>query len=63
MGCTNFNKVKFLHAIESICRQIFKLSTIKLAFRQAGLVPYNPQIVLNSIREARPTTPPPSAAL
>ncbi|OCK94970.1 uncharacterized protein K441DRAFT_558493, partial [Cenococcum geophilum 1.58] len=37
----------------------FKLSIIKLAFRQAGLVPYNPQIVFNSICEARLTTPPP----
>ena len=38
---------------------MFKSSTIKSAFQQAGLVPYNPQIVLNSMREARPTTPPP----
>ncbi|OCK87679.1 uncharacterized protein K441DRAFT_592805, partial [Cenococcum geophilum 1.58] len=32
-GCTNFNKVKFLYVIELICRQTFKLSIIKLAFR------------------------------
>jgi len=42
MGYTNFNKVKFLYMIKLIYCQTFKLSIIKLAFWQAGLIPYNP---------------------
>ena len=57
-GCTNFNKVEFLHAIESIRSKTFKRSTIRSAWRQSGLIPLAPEVVLQKIR--RRQTPPPS---
>ena len=61
-GCHGFNKIEFLAAIKSIRQLTFKSSSIKSSFRQTGLVPYNPSVVLNKLRETislRPTTPPP----
>ena len=58
-GCSDFNKVEFLAAIHSVRRQAFKRSTITLAFRQTGLIPYNPAIILDWLREAVPSQPPP----
>ena len=44
--------------------QPFKKSTIKSAFRNTGLIPYNPEIVLQKVRAlprcTRTVTPPPS---
>lgn len=67
-GCTSFNKVEFLAALESVRRRTFKKRTIERGWREAGLIPYNPGIVLNKIRdddvnayEVIPQTPPASA--
>jgi hypothetical protein len=64
-GCTSFNKVEFLAAIDSIRRQTFKRTTIRSGWHKTGLVPYNPEIVLRKLREmeinsfqAIPATPP-----
>ena len=60
-GCPDFNKLEFLAAITSIRRQAFKPSTIVSAFRKTGLIPYNPEIVLERLQEynAEPRTPSP----
>jgi hypothetical protein len=60
-GCSDFNKLEFLTAITSIRRQTFKPSTIVSAFRKTGLIPYNPEIVLERLQEysAEPRTPSP----
>jgi hypothetical protein len=67
-GCTSFNKVEFLAAIDSIRRQTFKRTTIRSGWQKTGLVPYNPEVVLQKLREmeinkfeAIPATPPQSA--
>jgi len=57
-GCTDFDKVEFLTAIDSIQQQTFKLSTICSAFRTTGLVPYNPSVVLAQLRESQLLTSP-----
>jgi hypothetical protein len=58
-GCTDFNKVEFLNAIHSIRLATFKKQTILASWREAGLWPYNPDVVLQKIRPTRPATPPP----
>ena len=49
-GCTNFDGVEFLHAIQSIRSHTFKRSTILSGWRQSGLIPYNPEVILQKIR-------------
>jgi hypothetical protein len=67
-GCTSFNKVEFLAAINSIRRQTFKRTTIRSGWQKTGLIPYNPEVVLGKLREmeinsfqAIPATPPQSS--
>lgn len=63
-GCSRFDKLEFLAAIHGIRQSTFKTNTIRTAFRECGLIPYNPQIVLEKIKEyqpppsIRPSTPP-----
>jgi DDE superfamily endonuclease/Tc5 transposase DNA-binding domain len=45
-GCTHFDKYEFLAAITSIRAETFKRNSILSSFRECGLIPYNPQIVL-----------------
>ena len=64
-GCTSFNKVEFLAALQSIRHKTFKTDTIKRGWRETGLIPYRPNIVLSKIRDDDTTfqalnTPPPS---
>ena len=44
-GCSDFNKLEFLTALSSIREQTFKKTTVLSAFRQTGLIPFNPEIV------------------
>jgi len=60
-GCGDFNKSEFLDTIDTICQQTFKPSTLRSGFRAAGLIPYNPEIVISKVREA--TLPPSQAVL
>lgn len=53
-GCTGFSRSEFLHAIQSIRDKTFKSSTIRKGFRQTDLIPYNPQEVLQRLREYSP---------
>lgn len=45
-----FNKVEFLHSYADVRKQTFTKSTVKSSFLKTGLVPYNPDIVLDKIR-------------
>jgi len=49
-GCSQFDKVEFFTAIESIRMQTFKPTTILSAFRETGLWPFNPDVVLNKLQ-------------
>lgn len=55
-GDESFTKVEFLAAFTKFRRQAFKSSTIRSAFRETGLIPYNPEVVLEKVRN---TLPPP----
>jgi len=56
-GCSDFNKIEFLAAIDSIRVQAFKHSTILSVFRKCGLIPYSTSIILSKLQES---TPPPT---
>jgi len=53
-GDIEFNRTTFLHAFQSIRNKTFKKSTIMSAWRAAGLVPYDPKVVLSKMREMEP---------
>ena len=55
-GCIQITKVEFLAAISDIQRKTFKESTIYSEFTKMGLIPFNPEVVLQKIK---PTTPSP----
>ena len=60
-GCYNFNKVEFLAEIGKIQQQAFKKRSIIHSWRDVGLLPYNPEIVLQKIRKnesPKPSTSP-----
>ncbi|KAF5139507.1 hypothetical protein E5D57_003303 [Metarhizium anisopliae] len=49
-GCLHITKSEFLATIESVRRQAFKVPTIQSAFRKTGIVPWNPQPILDQIQ-------------
>ena len=51
LGDEKFGKLEFLAAFQSFRNQTFKPTTIRHAFKSTGLVPFNPDIVLDKIRE------------
>jgi DDE superfamily endonuclease len=53
-GCSNFNKLEFLAAINGIRQDTFKRHSILSAFRECGIIPYNPQIVLKKVQDYLP---------
>lgn len=53
-GCSKITKLEFLAAISDVRRQAFKKSTIYSAFAKTGLIPFNPNIVLQKIKPATP---------
>ena len=60
-GDESFSKVEFLAAFNTFRACAFKNTTILSAWRQTGLIPYNPEIVLDVVRKSLPpprqTTP------
>ena len=50
IGCTSFNKVKFLAAIGSIRAHTFKPRTIQKGWRDIGLVPPNAERIRENIQ-------------
>jgi len=63
-GGIDYNKTDFLASFRKMRDLTFKQRVIRSAFKKAGLVPYNPQIVLDQLRTfnppVQPTTPPAS---
>jgi DDE superfamily endonuclease len=58
-GYQKYNKVEFLASINSIRKKTFKRSTIISAWRATNLIPHNPQVILDQLREAAPEPDPP----
>ncbi len=56
-GCSKFTKLEILTPISSIRRDTFKKNFILSSFRECGLIPYNPQVVLAKVRDYQ--APPP----
>ena len=48
-GDETFTKVEFLNAFNSFRKKTFKRSTVLSAWRQVGLIPFNPSIVLDKL--------------
>ncbi len=57
-GIPKFGKLEFLASLTTMHAKTFKKSTILSAFRKTGLIPYNPEIVLQKVRPANGQTPP-----
>ena len=53
-GDESFSKVEFLAAFNKFRRQAFKASTIQSAWRHTGPIPYNPEVVLQKVRDSPP---------
>ncbi len=51
LGDEKFDKLEFLAVFQPFRNQIFKFSTIRHAFKSAGLVLFNPDVVLDKIRK------------
>ena len=58
LGSSNFDRLDFLAAFNWMRSQTFTSSTIILAFKKTGFVPYNPEVVLTKIRSLRRATTP-----
>src|SRR6266480_6801984 len=60
MGNRDYNRMDFFVDIERIRHQTFKELTIKSAFKKTGIWPFNPEIVLQKLKEFEPPhhTPP-----
>lgn len=50
-GDYEFSKVEFLARITSVRSQAFSKNTIYESFRQTGLIPFNPEIVMQKLRD------------
>ena len=53
-GDETFSKVEFLAAFNTFRAKAFKSTTITSAWRKTGLIPYNPEVVLQKVRESLP---------
>jgi hypothetical protein len=61
-GCAHITKLEFLAYIQQIRTQAFKESTVKSAFKNTVIHPFNPQVVLQEIADRMPQhtpNPPP----
>ena len=64
-GDCEYSKIRFLARITSIRSQTFKKKTVQESFRKTGLIPFNPKIVMQKLRDlsppsAKPDLPPAS---
>ena len=51
LGDCQFGKLEFLAAFQGFRNETFKPSTIRHAFKSTGIVPFDPNVVLDKIRE------------
>jgi hypothetical protein len=49
-GCKDFNRVEFLDSLATIRKKTFKKRTILKSWRETGLIPYNPDLILNHLQ-------------
>ena len=61
-GITQITKLEFLGFIQQIRKQAFKESIIRSAFEKTGIIPFNPSIILEKLRDRRAITPPDQTA-
>jgi cell division septum initiation protein DivIVA len=52
-GAKSFEKVDFLTALRGVREATFKESTVRSAWRATGLIPYNPQVVLDQLQQIK----------
>ncbi|KJZ70102.1 hypothetical protein HIM_10505 [Hirsutella minnesotensis 3608] len=57
-GVTNITKLEFLSLIQGVRNKTFTKITIQAAFRETGIVPFNPIKVLDKVARRRQLTPP-----
>jgi hypothetical protein len=57
--CGSFNKLEFLAALPKICEAAFLPSSIAKSFRHTGIYPLNAEVVVEKLRDYRPSTPEP----
>ena len=55
VGAGDYGKLEFLGSLQIIWSQTFKKSTIRSAFKNTGLISYNPEIVLWKIQALKST--------
>ncbi len=55
--CENFNKLEFLAALPKIREAAFLPSSIAKSFRHTGIFPLHAEVVLEKLRNYRPSTP------
>lgn len=65
-GNAEWNKLDFFATFNQIRKRTFTESNVKNAFKNTGLVPFNPKMVINKVltmqqSKQRPTTPPEAA--
>jgi DDE superfamily endonuclease/Tc5 transposase DNA-binding domain len=58
-GCGKFDKLEFLAAIQAIRDLTLKKSSILAGFRECGLFPRNPAIVIEKVKDYQPLDAPP----
>lgn len=58
-GQNEFNRSDFFTALDSIRAKTFKQSTILSGWRETGIIPFKPEVVLQKLRYIQPPTPPP----
>ena len=58
LGISNINKVDFLNEINKIRTNALKKGTIKKGWKESGIWPHNPSIVLSKIPQKTPTPEP-----
>jgi hypothetical protein len=51
LGDTEFPRAEFLSAFNGIRKDIFKKTTIHSVFRKTGLILFNPNVVIERMRE------------
>ena len=56
-GAFEIDKMKFLYLVPNVQKHTFKKVTIKAAFAETGLYPFNPKKVLNKLLLPREATP------
>jgi len=53
LGDATFNKIKFLAVFQGFRTKAFKQLIFRSSFRKTGLIPYNSEVVLASLRKKK----------